>query len=378
MHSGATKMTTSTSTATSTSTTHASTPANSSTNAIPVVDLGPWYSGDSASVSERKRIIAAELVEACRAVGFVYVVNHGMPEELVEEAFVWTRRLFSLSLEKKMLAPHPSGTSVHRGYSWPGLEKVSQTVYAEGDDDELIEGRNVPDVKESYEIGSEDFAQQPNVWLPSDVLPGFREFTTMFYWRCFDVARELLRALALGIGLDDEDFFLRFHSGVNNQLRLLHYPPVEVQKVVMGEVARMPAHSDWGTITMLFQDSRGGLQVEDAQRPGHFVDATPLPGALVMNVGDLLMRWSNDYLKSTLHRVTLPPVQQEEEEEEGEEGGSRPLMTRSRYSIPYFVAPDPTAVVECLSTCTDAQNPPRYPPITQEEYRKMRARGQYL
>ncbi|KAI1349055.1 hypothetical protein F5Y01DRAFT_192925 [Xylaria sp. FL0043] len=388
---------------TATSTTHAftstSTPTNSSNPAIPVVDLGPWYSDNSSSSSpsssssasasglgldvatDRKRIIAAELVEACRAVGFVYVVNHGMPEDLVDEAFAWTRRLFGLSCEEKMLAPHPSGTSVHRGYSWPGLEKVSQSIYAEGDDDGLIENRNVPDVKESYEIGSEDFAQQPNVWLPSDVLPGFREFTTMFYWRCFDVARELLRALALGIGLDDdeEDFFLRFHSGVNNQLRLLHYPPVEVGKVVKGEVARMPAHSDWGTITMLFQDSRGGLQVEDAQRPGHFVDATPLPGALVMNVGDLLMRWSNDYLKSTLHRVTLPPLQHEEGEEGGQgEGGSRPLMTRSRYSIPYFVAPDPMAVVECLSTCTNKQNPPRYPPITQEEYRKMRARGQYL
>ncbi|KAI0811572.1 hypothetical protein GGR55DRAFT_643707 [Xylaria sp. FL0064] len=361
-------MTTSTTTPASTNNTN-----SASNHAIPVVDLGPWWSNGLASASDRKRI-AAELVEACRAVGFVYVMNHGMPEGLVEEAFAWTRRLFALPRGKKMLAPHPSGTSVHRGYSWPGLEKVSQSIYADGEEDELIEGRNVPDVKESYEIGSEDFAQQPNVWLPSDVLPGFREFTTMFYWRCFDVAKELLRALALGIGLDDEDFFLRFHSGVNNQLRLLHYPPVEVEKVVKGEVARMPAHSDWGTITMLFQDSRGGLQVEDPKGLGHCVDATPLPGALVMNVGDLLMRWSNDYLKSTLHRVTLPPLPQEEEEE----GGSRPLMTRSRYSIPYLVAPDPMAVVECLSTCTNAQNPPRYPPITQEEYRKMRARGQYL
>ncbi len=92
--------------------------------------------------------------------------------------------------------------------------------------------------QESYEIGSEDLVEQPNVWLPRDVLPGFREFTTMFYWRCFDVAKELLRAVALGIGLDDEAFFLGFHSGVNNQLRLLHYPPVEVERVANDEVAR--------------------------------------------------------------------------------------------------------------------------------------------
>ncbi|KAI0429745.1 hypothetical protein F5Y09DRAFT_309609 [Xylaria sp. FL1042] len=358
-------MTPSTSTPTSTSTT-------TTTTTIPVVDLGLWWSDGPAAATDRKRI-AAELAEACRDVGFVYVTNHGVPDELLNEAFAWTRRFFDLPLEKKMLAPHPPGPSVHRGYSWPGLEKVSQTIYGQGEEDGLIESRNVPDVKESYEIGSEDFAQQPNVWLPSDVLPGFREFTTMFYWRCFDVAKELLRALALGIGLDDEDFFLRFHSGVNNQLRLLHYPPVEVEKVVKGEVARMPAHSDWTTITMLFQDSRGGLQVEDPKQQGQFVDATPLPGALVMNVGDFLMRWSNDYLKSTLHRVTLPPPK---EEEKG--GGSRPLTTLSRYSIPYFISPDPTAVIECLAACTNAQNPPRYPPITQEEYSRMRAKGLYL
>ncbi|KAI0107122.1 hypothetical protein GGR51DRAFT_516341 [Nemania sp. FL0031] len=335
---------------------------------IPVVDMGPWPEG---SATDRKRI-ASELTEACRRVGFVYVVNHGVQADLLEEAFSWSRRLFDLPLEKKMLAPHPPGPNVHRGYSWPGLEKVSQTIYADGEEDKQAEGRRVSDVKESYEIGSEDLLQQPNVWLPEDVLPGFREFTTKFYWRCFDAAKELLRALALGTGLDDEDFFLRFHSGVNNQLRLLHYPPAEAEKLANNEIARMPAHSDWGTITMLFQDASGGLQVEDPNQKGHFIDATPMSNALVMNVGDLLMRWSNDYLKSTLHRVTLPaltPVPGD--------GGISP-MTPPRYSIPYFVSPDPTAVIECLPACADVRNPPRYPPVIQEEYRKLRARGQYL
>ncbi|KAI1113954.1 hypothetical protein F5Y14DRAFT_441535 [Nemania sp. NC0429] len=334
---------------------------------IPAVDMGPWTDG---SATDRKRI-ASELVDACRRVGFVYVVNHGVPTDLLNEAFAWSRRLFDLPLEKKMLAPHPPGPSVHRGYSWPGLEKVSQIVYAAGEEEKQVEDRRVSDVKESYEIGSEDFARQPNVWLPEDVLPGFRDFTTKFYWRCFDAAKELLRALALGIGLDDdEDFFLRFHSGVNNQLRLLHYPPVEAEKLANDETARMPAHTDWGTITILFQDACGGLQVEEPNQEGHFVDATPMANALIMNVGDLLMRWSNDYLKSTLHRVSHPPVSQD--------GGVTSLMTPSRYSIPYFVAPDPTAVIECLPACADAQNPPRYPPVTQEDYGRLRAKGHYL
>ncbi|KAI8629971.1 hypothetical protein F5Y19DRAFT_430449 [Xylariaceae sp. FL1651] len=341
---------------------------------ISVVDFGAWPSGSAA---DRKRI-ASELTEACRRVGFVYVVNHGVSADLLDEAFDWSRRLFDLPLEQKMLAPHPPGPTVHRGYSWPGLEKVSQTIYADGEENKQAESRTVSDVKESYEIGSEDFAQQPNVWLPEEVLPGFRAFTTRFYWRCFDVAKELLRALALGIGLDNEDFFLEFHSGVNNQLRLLHYPSIEAEKLASNAVARMPAHSDWGTITMLFQDSCGGLQVEDPNRPGHFVNATSMDGALIMNVGDLLMRWSNDYLKSTLHRVTLPPINLESRGKDENQGGVGSLMTPPRYSIPYFVSPDPTAVIECLPACADAQNPPRYPPVTQEDYRRVRARGQYL
>jgi isopenicillin N synthase-like dioxygenase len=259
--------------------------------------------------------------------------------------------------------------------------------------------------QESYEIGSDTFARQPNVWLPEDVLPGFRAFMLGFYWRCFETAKQLLRALAVGIGLDDEEYFLRFHSGENNQLRLLHYPPVETEKLESRAVARMPAHSDWGSITMLFQDGSGGLQVEDPGRPGCFVDAKPLEDALIVNVGDLLMRWSNgrpsyslchsatttarghtfcadisttwsDCLKSTLHRVTAPPVREEEEEEKSA-NAQRPKITKARYSIPYFVAPDPTAVVECLPQCAGEGHPPKYEPIMQDDYRRMRAKTQY-
>ncbi|KAI1462701.1 Clavaminate synthase-like protein [Annulohypoxylon moriforme] len=337
-----------------------------SEEAIPVVDFAVWSKG---SVDDKK-CIAQELTDACRRVGFVYIVNHGVSNDLLEEAFGWSKKLFDLPQERKMLAPHPPGPNVHRGYSWPGLEKVSQDIFKDGDEAKEAENRKILDVKESYEIGSEESELQPNVWLPQDVLPGFREFMVPFYWKCFGAGKELLRALAIGIGLEDEDFFLRFHSGENNQLRLLHYPPVEAEKLSSNQVARMPAHSDWGTITMLFQDDCGGLQVEHPNEPGRFIDATPMKNALVMNVGDLLMRWSNDFLKSTLHRVTLPPVQSTPQI-------NTKLMTRPRYSIPYFVSPDPKAIIECLSVCTDNERPVKYEPVVQEEYRRMRARGQY-
>ncbi|KAI4860837.1 Clavaminate synthase-like protein [Hypoxylon rubiginosum] len=333
---------------------------------IPVVDFSVWSKGSN----DDKKRLAQKLTEACRQVGFVYIVNHGVSNDALDEAFGWSERLFDLPEEKKMLAPHPPGHTVHRGYSWPGLEKVSQDIIKDGDEAKEVDNRKIADVKESYEIGSEESETQPNVWLPEDVLPGFREFTVQFYWKCFEAAKELLRALAIGVGLEDEDFFLRFHSGENNQLRLLHYPPVEAEKLSSNTVARMPAHSDWGTITMLFQDGCGGLQVEHPNKPGHFVDATPMKNAMVMNVGDLLMRWSNDFLKSTLHRVTLPPVENKRQIDGR-------LMTRPRYSIPYFVSPDPKAIIECLSVCTDEKRPVKYEPVVQDDYRRMRGRGQY-
>lgn len=123
---------------------------------------------------------------------------------------------------------------------------------------------------------------------------------TKFYWECFEIAGNILRAIALGIGLEDEDHLLRLHSGHGNQLRLLHYPPIPAAALESESSARMPAHSDWSSMTMLFQDDCGGLEVEDPHKPGYFMPATPVKDALVMNVGDLLQRWSNGMLHNTL------------------------------------------------------------------------------
>ncbi|KAK4542266.1 hypothetical protein LTR36_006919 [Oleoguttula mirabilis] len=335
-----------------------------SPSTIPVIDFSRW----NASTSKAERLaVAKELTDACRRVGFVYIINHGLSQELLDEAFDTSKRLFDLSLEEKMQAPHPDGPEVHRGYSYPGLEKVSQ--YMDGDEHVGEQLRQVGDCKESYEVGSEENAQQPNVWLPESTLPGFKDFTTRFYWECNKVAQSLLQAMTLGIGLDDAEYLIKYHSGHNNQLRLLHYPPVPAAQFESQAAARMPAHSDWGSITLLFQDDCGGLEVEDPKTPGKFVPATPMTGACVMNVGDLLMRWSNDYLKSTLHRVTLPALS------DRFEGDQR--VTRARYSIPYFVSADTESLVECLPACTDAQHPVKYEPVTQDVYRKVRAKLQY-
>jgi isopenicillin N synthase-like dioxygenase len=255
---------------------------------IPIIDIASLKTPTSPS---SRLSTAKSLVTACQQVGFAYITNHNLPPTLLEAAFRTSKALFALPHDAKMQAPHPAGPEIHRGYSHPGQEKVSQ--YTGGREDIGEELRGVVDCKESYEIGSEDNAEQPNVWLPEETLPGFREGMLEFYWRCNEVAQVVLRALALGIGLKDVKVLTGRHSGLNNQLRLLRYPPVAAVELESGRAARMPAHSDWSSITLLFQDECGGLEVEDPHRPGEFMPVTPIEGACVVNVGDLLMRWSN-------------------------------------------------------------------------------------
>ncbi|KGO37966.1 Oxoglutarate/iron-dependent dioxygenase [Penicillium expansum] len=327
---------------------------------IPVVDFAGWN-----TKSSRQRI-AQEIVAACKEVGFAYIVNHSLPESMLDQAFNWSKLFFELPQEEKLKAPHPEGWAVHRGYSWPGLEKVSQAM-STGDDQKMADQlREVTDIKESYDIGSDKNTTQPNQWLPEHSLPGFRDFMDRFYWECFRVGGEVLQALAVGLELD-ENHLLEKHSGHNNQLRLLHYPPIPAEAIETERAARCPAHTDWSSITLLFQDDCGGLEVEDASSPGTFVSATPIKNAIVMNVGDLLQRWSNDLLRSTSHRVTLPQLP------DRFEGTDR--MTRRRFSIPYFMAPDPDSVIECIP-CV-GEGAAKYEPITQAGYNQMRASMQY-
>ncbi|KAJ0420160.1 hypothetical protein BJY00DRAFT_301771 [Aspergillus carlsbadensis] len=333
---------------------------------LPVVDFSSWTtSQDKAS----RRRVAQQLVEACQQVGFVRIINHSLPEAILDDAFDCIKRLFALPEEEKMKAPHPEGWAVHRGYSWPGLEKVTQ-VKSSAEYEEVRDGlREVPDVKEVYDIGSDDCATQPNQWLPDSSLPGFRVLMTKFYWECDRVGREILQAIALGLNLEDIDYLTRKHGGHDNQLRLLHYLPVPAEDLESERVSRCAAHTDWSSITMLFQDACGGLEVEDISRPGTFIPAAPVRNSIIVNVGDLLQRWSNDWLRSTNHRVGLPTLS------DRFEGLNR--ITRERYSIPYFMSPDDDIVIECMPSCMSEQEPAKYEPITRANYNKMRAAMMY-
>lgn len=334
------------------------------TTSLPLIDLANFTN----SSTESRLRTAKQLVSACHTTGFVYIINHGVPKHELECAFAISSKFFALPPEEKMKAPHPPGWSVHRGYSSPGFEKVSNATSSEEDEVAVRKLREVQDVKESYEVGSELNPDMPNIWPPEEVLPEWRPFMTKFYWTCFEAAKTVLKALALGIGLE-EDALVSLHSGHYNQLRLLNYPPIPAQALEEGISERMPAHTDWSTMTMLWQDDCGGLQVEDPNHAGKFIDVEPVEGALVMNIGDLMMRWSNDVLRSTSHRVTLPPLQ------DRIEGEGR--IARQRKSIVYFLSTDPDRLIEVMGSCVDENRPAKYKPITQRDYAAMRARMQY-
>lgn len=132
------------------------------------------------------------------------------------------------------------------------------------------------------------------MWIPEDILPGFRKFTTEFHAECWEVGKNVLRALALGLGLPDEEFLMKFHAQRENELSLRHYPPADK---VTGKSAKLGAHTDFDSFTMLWQDKVAGLEVKNKE--GKWDVVQPIEGALVMNIGEVLQRWSNGMFLSS-------------------------------------------------------------------------------
>ncbi|KAH7489707.1 hypothetical protein FOMA001_g2840 [Fusarium oxysporum f. sp. matthiolae] len=293
---------------------------------IPLIDFSRFLSGTPVERNET----ANAILDGFKTAGFIYLKNHPILPKDLQHAFNLSARFFNEPLEKKMEVVWTT-PEANRGYSAPGREKVSQLK----DIQEVEKVRAaLPDLKESLEIGREDEPGYPNRWLEeTGDLVGFRKDMLGFFEQCRQLHVEVMKAIAVGMGLDDR-FFDSFVDVGDNTLRLLHYPAVQsnIFKTNPGTV-RAGAHSDYGSITLLFQDARGGLQVKSPT--GQFVDATPIEGTVVVNAGDLLARWSNDTIKSTIHRVVEPPQKQAE---------SYP----PRYSIAYFCNPNFRSYIEAI------------------------------
>jgi isopenicillin N synthase-like dioxygenase len=313
---------------------------------IPVIDLSMLSGGDQGG----RRAVAAEIDAACREIGFLVVSGHGVDEALQRRLYGAARAFFDLPMERKLMVRRPRHDQ-NRGYIPYGEEALA-----------LMHGGDTPpDYKEVFTVGPIDppddeyhsearsypnFA--PNLWPVEPA--GLRPAMVAYFAAMEGLSGRLTGALALALGLS-EDWFRDKLDRHTSHLRLLHYPAPDAE-LAPGQL-RCGAHTDLGAITILRNEAAaGGLQVR--MRGGAWIDAPALPGTFLVNIGDLLMRWSNDVWVSTPHRVAVPRA--------AERDGSR------RLSIAYFLRPNYDAPIACIPACADAAHPPKYPPTTVQDY----------
>ncbi|KAF7195826.1 Proline hydroxylase buaE [Pseudocercospora fuligena] len=321
---------------------------------IPLIDFSAFLSGDAAT----KKSTAQAILAGFQNAGFVYLSNHGIPDNELRNTFSESAKFFARPFaEKDQLAW--TTPEANRGYSQPGREKVTNVEGA--DDIEKVRAQEGADLKESIEIGKENEPGMPNQW-PNDAAGNvFRDQMVTFFDLCKDLHVNIMRSIAVGLGID-EFWFDQYCDAGDNTLRLLHYPEVKADIFKKNDnQVRAGSHTDYGSITLLFQDMAGGLQVQSPT--GKFVDATPIEGTVVVNAGDLLARWSNDNIKSTVHRVVEPPTQSD----------THP----ARYSIPYFCHPNHDSMIHAIPGTHSAENPIKYEPVNCGEHLVKRLKATY-
>ncbi|KAL7274304.1 hypothetical protein RUND412_002797 [Rhizina undulata] len=324
---------------------------------IPLIDLSLFFHGSETD----KFTVGNGMASGFKDAGFVYIKNHGIPQDVIDRVFSESAKFFRRPKDQKDALAWTTPES-NRGYVAHGREKVTQLS-----DKSIIEELRAknPDLKESIEIGRDDVPGLPNNWPDRFDSEGVEFKTVMkdFFDKCKELHVIVMRSIALGMGLG-EHFFDKFCDAGDNTLRLLHYPaqPTDVFKKNEGQV-RAGKHTDYGTITLLFQDDRGGLQVRSPE--GTFVNATPIPGTIIINAGDLLARWSNNKIHSTEHQVVEPPVAPDSDE------------YPARYSCAYFCNPNFDAFIEALPGTYGSEEEKIYPGINSGEYLVQRLGSTY-
>eukprot|EP00026_Physarum_polycephalum_P012929 Phypoly_transcript_13280.p1 GENE.Phypoly_transcript_13280~~Phypoly_transcript_13280.p1 ORF type:complete len:340 (+),score=40.77 Phypoly_transcript_13280:77-1021(+) len=313
--------------------------------AIPVVDFAGFLHGSQ----DEKLRVANEIFTAFETVGFVYLKNYTEITEKSKHIFELSKKFFALPESEKLKVSRGKHPDDVLGYIPFGAEGLSNDDI---DPKNGVQAKPTTDAKESYQMYNESMVPPfKNRWPE---IPGFREKMEDFFEACQIAHLNVMSCIAIGLGLE-EKYFDGAMDKKANAIRLLHYPFSE-----NANIKRAGAHTDYGSITLLFQDSVGGLQVRNTS--GEFADARPIPDTIVVNVADMLQRWSNDRLKSTLHRVVSP----------ANSSGNLP----ERFSIAYFATPNLDLTIECLPKC-EGSSGSKYPPINSGEYLMGRIQGHY-
>lgn len=307
-----------------------------SQSSIPVLDLERFASDRTAFVQE--------LGKGYAEWGFAGIVNHGISDEILQQAYTQIKAFFALdqATKDKYILPGMGGA---RGYTGFGVEHAKDSDY--------------PDLKEFWHVGRELPAGElphpsllANLWV--EELPEFKPALLNLYQALDTLGGKMLSAMALYLGLEEHYFADKVNRG-NSILRPIHYPPVAQQD---GLSVRSAQHEDINFITLLIGAEEPGLEV--LSKKGEWVPINAIPGTIVCNIGDMLQRLTNHVLPSTTHRVVNPQGERSQ---------------HPRYSIPFFLHPNPDFVIETLPGCITADNPNRYPePITADDYLKQRLR----
>ena len=307
---------------------------------IPSLDLADFTSGNP----EKKQAFVDALGEAYNNIGFVAIKNHGLTDNQTTHLYDTIQQFFSLPDDVKVQYEIPE-LAGQRGYIGKGKEHAK--------------GRTTGDLKEFYHVGQHVTDNDPikeqypdNIW-PNE-LPEMEKVGLEVYQTLENAGISMLRAIALYLGLEEHYFDNKVHNG-NSILRPIHYFPIENPDEVPADAVRAAEHGDINLITLLMGASADGLQV--LRKDGKWIAITALPDQVVVNVGDMLARLTNNKLKSTIHRVVNPP---------------RELMKNSRYSIPFFMHPRSEMNLSCLENCIDEEHPKSFDDITAGDFLNQR------
>jgi len=301
-----------------------------STINIPRLDLRDYTQGSA----ERRHQFSQDIGKAFNETGFATIANHGMDKALIDELYAVVQAFFALPEATKRRYEIP-GLAGQRGYTSKGKEKAKDA--------------RVPDLKEFWQRGQDE---NPAV----DELPRFDMVTGEVFRRLESAGRELLKAIAVYLGLPEGYFEPKVIQG-NSILRAIHYFPIENPDSLPEDAVRAGAHEDINLITLLIGASADGLEV--LTRDGTWYPVKAHGEDIVVNVGDMLQRLTNNKLKSTTHRVVNPPKE---------------LMKTSRFSVPFFLHPKADMSLAALESCIDAEHPKAYSDVTAGEYLDERLR----
>ncbi|ETX11503.1 oxidoreductase [Marinomonas ushuaiensis DSM 15871] len=304
-------------------------------NGLPIINI----EGYATATPEKLLSLAKEIGHACRDKGFFYITGHGIDASLIKQLTEEAKSFFNLSDAEKMRLDKKHSTA-NRGY-----EPIRN---------QTLEAGAPPDFKEGLYIGIEHGDDHPmvkagrfnygqNQWPKNAQY--FQKAATQYIHEMTELAKSLMSLLALSLELP-KDYFSEFNHDPTTLLRMLHYPPQP--KNPLPNEKGCGAHTDFGGLTLLLQDDNGGLQVWDRKNDA-WIEAQPIEGSFIVNLGDMISRWTNDKYNSTLHRVIN-------------------TSGKARYSMPFFYSGNPDHIVSCLPTCLEPNSAPKYPPISVESH----------